>query len=447
MPGFWIAKFPYLDQGSGGGGGGGATQAEFPPQVTHPIPTPGAGGITRTINNSGDWSNAASAANPGDVILLNYSPTTSLSWATRSGVPGNHIKLAANPGRSSNVGSSSLACIDVHDVDHVDTIGMTTVGADYAIRYRGVVGTAASPCRISGNTCSNSRYAKIPVQDNDGTGRESAYVIVEDNTIFGNDGTAPEVSEAIYFGSGVSDGIVVDNSHHLYAYRNECYNLQADAIEAKPGVFDFGIEDNYIHDIVLAGSGATGAISTWITASGAGVPPPSITDARGVIRGNRIRDVTTLGHGAITYGFGGIDITDNLIWGHSDAGIRARTFGGFSGVNPATPNVIECNTMIGEGLDTPNFNPGVQPVVQSAHNVAATGIREHTYNTGADFAGPTSGTAVAAGYSAGFDGDGSGFMLKPASVLNNTAATGCPGLMVELAGTPDHVGAMPQLVV
>lgn len=416
---------------------------EFKPQEPLPTVTPAVGSTTRVVNSLADWNAAAAAAVPGDVVDVQSSFTGPCVWSNRSGSELKPIIIYSSNGSTITVGAgTNRACIDVDSSDFVDVIGLTTVGGDYGIRYRGVQGTATRPCRIRNNTCSNSRYAKIPVQNLDSSGRVSAYIHVTDNECFGNDGNVNDrkVSEGVYVGSGTSTW--TDDTHHVEVRRNLLHDFNTEAIEAKHGASDVIISHNYIHTIDLEGtSDGTGAISCWVTPSG--TVPSSYSDANISVYANRIRNVTTYGHGAITFGFGGIDVDANLIWDYDTWGIRFQTFGGATGSGQAvTPNQVRNNTMHGDGFN--QAGSGVAPSITTSHNIYnGTGTGQYTY-AGADFVGPTTGTAVeTTNYSAGFDGDGSGFLLDAASGANNQASSGWK-LMVETTGTPDHLGAMPE---
>lgn len=437
-------------------------------QLTRPTIVPGPGGIERLItdqaNAATEWATHRAAANPGDVIRFTESVSGWFDWrgdkvsaggqAARSGTPGNHITVTADIGVTvTGTGGTATdeAVIDIRGVDHVDVIGLTTLSGRFGIRYQAVSGTAESPCKISHNNVGETGQAHIIVQAWFVTPwTVSSYVDVEDNEAWGiaGDTENPLTCEGVYFGRGRPRW--VDRSHHLNAYRNYIHDLESDGVDIKPGVTDWEIKYNYIENILMSGVGPLGAISAWYAdvegggANGATTPPAAITTANGRIQANRIRNVPT--YWPIVVGFGGIVVYDNLCWDYNAANpaVILRSEQAFTGSGSPAQINITCNTFAGGGWDDPPANVGPARSVFSDHNMTdGTHNGEYTHSA-ADFVGPTTSTALAEGYTVGFTGDGSGFVLAEGSAASNVSST-CIGLMVECPGTPGHYGAMPQI--
>ena len=181
----------------------------------------------------------------------------------------------------------------------------------------------------------------------------------------GNDGTDIYRSEGVYFGSS---GTNKDRSHHLAVRALHAHDLAAEAVEVKPYVTDYLIEDVLAARVSFPDDelGPTGAISASVNGGGAAMPPDFL-DARGVIRNVEIEDVETVGHGAITLGFGGIAVLNSEFRRYSDAAVRlwvpTAPFApdGF----PLVPNEIRRNLFgAGRGIEVPPWLPGRTPIVE-----------------------------------------------------------------------------------
>lgn len=431
--------------------GGGASGNSFVTQEPLPTLAPTGSGILREVDDVTEWNAAAAAANPGDLIVITtpITSTSGLNWTTRSGTAANPIVItSADPDTAHVIGNvggdgSDPAGVDVEDVTHVHVRGLRTLGLHYSVRYRNVQGADGAPCKISHITAENTHYASLVVQQ-DGAGNDCSYIDIEDCTAFGNSGSEVAISEGIYIGSG-SGTPWTDTTHHVNVRRCEVHSKQSEAVDVKPGPTDIVIEHCYFHDIDLAALGPTGIITLVVPSDS---PTSGETDVRVICRGCRIHDVTTQGHGAISYGFAGIDIYGNLIWNYSHAGIRRRSFAAWSDGTPDS-NFIEDNTCIGLGNQEAGIGSGTPDIVYTGNVDDGTALvgTAFTYNAGTDFVGPTTGTAIATGFSAGMAGAGSGFMLTDASAANGTGDAVEASPMVIQPGQANHIGAMPAVTV
>jgi hypothetical protein len=446
------------------------------PQFHTPPPQPavnvGPGGIEFPLYSVADFNNAkttlrglAGGGPTGGHVLRFKQTLTGVRIDARgalvsgggndlpAGVPGNHNTITRDPGVELVGVAGDLnneGTLDVYGLKHWNVIGMKVRGGQFGIRCMALQGTAGSPCVVGWNEVSHTGHAHLAIQGWFASPwTRSTHIRATANNIHSPSpsvGASP-FSEGIYIGRGSAPGWV-DRTDNLHLDYNEIWDLPSDGIDLKPGITNFLIELNNLHDIALVSGGPIAGISlSYADVASSGAPPSDVTDLLGVVRWNRLWNITAPGgytgpgyFNPIIVGFGGVEVAQNLMWGYNSAaaGIYLRSEQTFK----TAPIDIWGNTMAGHGWYDDPANPGPARVfVDTNDNVKglATYSGSYTHAGLTDFIGPITGTADHG------EGPGSGFFLRNTSALADVGVhttvltTLCPD-------TPFPAGAMPVLI-
>ena len=367
-----------------------------------------------------------SNASPGDTTA-NGTATNRITVTTDPDVILQGPTLANNP--------NLWGTLDILGVNYVDVINTRIEGGLFGLRYHSAQGDAANYCRIWNNEIYDTFNAHVAIQGwyTSAHTPHSQYIDLYRNRIHGVDpvSTDPWYTEGIYLGSS-SPGWV-DRTRDIRIRQNEIWDIGADAVDAKPGVTEVDIEENYFHDfnfqVAPFGDAPNGVISINYAGGASGSAPAGFqTDNNITIARNRVRDWSTFY--AVAIGYGGTEVSANIFWGSpGDPVIRTRSEQPFAptGDTPS-PIVLTCNSAPA-GTDLHFlYNPSGYPAPTITEDDNIPGQHAATY------IGPTTGTADAG------EGHGSGFALQAGTGGQGSAgctdATGCT------ANVPPDQGAL-----
>lgn len=281
----------------------------------------------------------------GDIFTATGPPGTVLSGPFTlervAGEPGNHVTLTCAEGvrLTSSTGDGS---VKIQHSAHTDLINCSIGGDRFGVFYRGNTGSPGAPARIAGNTVTDTQDGHIAVRAAWGDpSTVSAYVDVFNNSISGSPGNSGQ-SEGVYLGDGSLPG-QTDRTHHIRVYGNEIFDLTSDAVDIKPGVTDFQVTDNYIHDLDFHSVPCCPVAAISVLYGIDPVPGGFTNNANGIIANNRIENLNRLR--AISVGYGGVLVEGNtgVNTGTDFVRIQTETQYGPPG-GGLTDIVIRCNT-------------------------------------------------------------------------------------------------------
>lgn len=369
------------------------------------------------------------------------------------GVPGNHNCITGEPGHlidSQGFGidpTLAFPAIDIAAANHWNVIGLNIQGSGfYGIRYMLSENTAASPALIFGNTVTGTSHGGINVrgwfQALPGSlgvapwggeyWGESSHVRIECNTIGGNkpdDAEPDEFREGIYVGAFPE---WVDTTHDVLIARNDIFDMTAELIEAKSGSYRVFVEDNLLHDSIIAvGTNTTSIPVGHLVLHWLNSPPPAghpAADPQSHALRNRLWNLGHLAGGPrypIVLGGGGMTAEANIGWSNQQAEFIAVDGAPQSGTYGPGTKIIRCNSSDGTTYVVDPDNNGWPQATSITANVPT--------DAAVSVIGPITGTADAG------EGPGSGFApVAPCTIPGPgcTDATGscvndCAGALIE----------------
>ena len=389
-----------------------------------------------------DWDQAIDAMGTGGGNVIKFLPGDHTGYydvkgqnGDPSGIQNSHNCITSDPGavihgiESTNINDSStfIPAIDLVNVRYWDVVNLTIVGGVFGLRMQASGGDPNDYAVVANIDISETQFARLVFQAYEADHTQvSSYINVYDFDLHTGDPNETNfawASEGIYIGTASG---VIDETHDINFYYGEIYDLTADAIDIKPGVYNIYGQNLIIHDIDLnhvnplntndrpvAGISIAdngGNLGTgW---AGFGIDGSIQFDS--VRMWNIIGDPSGLFGYPVHSGRDSVWLSNFIAWDYtSDAMARLRptstdlTQSSFS---------IACSTTTADKAIFTMFDPlGASPNVVNSWNLDSA--------TTANFVGPTNGLADAG------DGEGSGFAPIAGSVASGSGctsdATGC----------------------
>ena len=319
----------------------------------------GTGGATRVVTNDATWTSAMAAAQPGDLVRVTASFSTTFrleARGTRYGISGASMTASPNGGTGAlpiivtcadgvSVGGTGLSSgnpvLDLANNRHVWAVGFNVSGnSQFGIRCMNWGGTAADPAYVAYCTVNQVRDASIifqgwwqtiaasggtPPAGDQNTYGFSEYFVAEENTITdpNPNGISGNPGEGIYCGRGSAPGWV-GYVKFGWIRGNTVTGYKANGYECKPGCHHLYWTDN----VAIAGRGQLGgAFEMCYQFNGIVSRPAYMNDIEGsgtgdihiYVEGNRVYDFNITETGTsrnhmFILGMAGVRIANNMAW-------------------------------------------------------------------------------------------------------------------------------------
>lgn len=277
----------------------------------------------------GSVERALQAAGPGDTIMIGAGTWPKLWIQDKYGTSGAPITLRSAPGSENQVWfvhgdlNSEFGII----VQRSAFLVLSDLNA--ATSLWGYRITESNNITVTGAEITDTGQEGLAVAD------QSYSIDINGNNIHHTGRLTGKWGEGIYLGNGTTDA---DRVHDVRIRNNDISNTTAEAIDIKPAVYNVTVENNKVHDVRTAVSGAV-----VVSIGGAFWGDPNV-----VIRSNRIWNISRSSQytdGNAIVASAAATIYNNVIWNVEHRGILAD-----GSIDPGARSVrIYNNTVYGWG--------------------------------------------------------------------------------------------------